>query len=140
MNTTPVIFNKIPKHFDSILILQFIDNKLVFVRNKKRKWELTGGKREPGETALQTVIRESYEESGAEIDPSSLKIIGYYRLSSGHTTLISTVDVLEFTDIPESSETVERIVSDKPLSPEMLSWQDNVYSDIFKKLNWGIYE
>ncbi len=137
MNNIPVIFNKIPDSFDSILILQFVDNNLVFVRNKKRKWELTGGKREPNETALETVVRESYEESGAKIDSSSMEIIGYYQLPSGHTTLISIVRVLEFDDIPETSETIDRVVSDKPLSSEMLSWQDNIYSDIFEKLNWG---
>ena len=137
MSNIPITFNKIPDRFDSILILQFVGKSLVFVRNKKRKWELTGGKREPNETALETIVRESYEESGAKIDSSSMEIIGYYQLSSGHTTLISTVKVLDFDDIPETSETVERVISDKPLSSEILSWQDNIYSDIFEKLIWG---
>ncbi|GKS82232.1 hypothetical protein LPAF129_19180 [Ligilactobacillus pabuli] len=83
---TPVFFDKMPADFDSALILQFVgENELVFVRNSKRKWELTGGKREPGENLTQNVVRESFEESGAIVDEESIQplvIINYLVVTS----------------------------------------------------------
>lgn len=137
---TPVFFDKMPADFDSALILQFVGkNELVFVRNSKRKWELTGGKREPGETLTQNVVRESFEESGAIVDEESIQPLGYYQLPSGHITVIVTTQVKEFKEIPPETEIVERQISAVPLAPELLSFHDNVYQDIFQHLGWGGY-
>lgn len=36
-----------------------------------------GGRREPGETMRQTAVREVYEETGFELDPESLRLLGF---------------------------------------------------------------
>lgn len=44
------------------------DGRFLMVRNRKRAWEMPGGKMEPGETPTQAVIREFLEETGYEIE------------------------------------------------------------------------
>lgn len=44
-------------------------------RNDSSKWGLPGGKVDPGETAMQAVIRETFEEVGFNMDPAFLKEI-----------------------------------------------------------------
>ncbi|EPD02902.1 Xanthosine triphosphate pyrophosphatase [Lacticaseibacillus paracasei subsp. paracasei Lpp70] len=59
-----VHFGLTHKKVDSVLIIQFFNAGIIWVHNSKRRWELTGGKLEPGETMVQAAVRESYEESG----------------------------------------------------------------------------
>lgn len=37
-------FDKKIKEYDSVLIVLFNKNEVLYVKNMKRKWELTGGK------------------------------------------------------------------------------------------------
>lgn len=59
-----------------VLIFAFYQGKLVLVRHNCRGWELPGGNREEGESVIQTVIMEMYEETGGELD--SIERIGQY--------------------------------------------------------------
>jgi len=43
-----------------------------------QRFMLPGGKREPGETAAQTAIRECAEELGLELDPDRLSVLGVF--------------------------------------------------------------
>lgn len=131
-----VIFDKVPNQYNSILIIQHFEGQVVYVKNKKRKWELTGGKKEEGESINETIVRESKEESGAIINEKSIKIIGYYELDDGHTTLISEVEVIRFNKIPSSSEIIERKLMHSPMVKEKLSFQDTIYDQIFRKIGW----
>jgi hypothetical protein len=86
--------------------------------------------KEDNETEFETAKREAFEEAGVDIH--NLQYVGYYRLASGHTTLIVTAEVEKFHEIPEEFETVERkFMSEFPLS---LSFYDAVYPWLVKNL------
>ncbi|MGZ3790528.1 MAG: NUDIX domain-containing protein [Bacteriovorax sp.] len=120
----------IPDCYKSVLVFIKENGKWLMVRNKFRSWEFPGGHKEQGENEFETAKREAYEEAGVDIQ--NLQYVGYYRLASGHTTLIITAEVEKFHEIPEEFETVERkFVSEFPLS---LSFNDAVYPWLVKNL------
>ncbi|WP_372010793.1 NUDIX domain-containing protein [Paenibacillus chitinolyticus] len=120
-----------------VLIFAFYKGKLVLVRHHCRGWELPGGNREEGESIIQTVIREMYEEAGGELE--SIERIGQYLIyEQGHLVFvkniyISKVSVLR--ELPNGFETDEvmllatipkqiEIMEDPAFSPYM---KDSVY-------------
>ena len=134
INHIKLQFNETVTKYDSVLIVLTYQGHLVFVKNKKRAWELTGGKVNHNETMNETAIREAYEESGAVINESDIDYLGYYILPNGHTTTITKAEVSYFKDIPKYSETTERILMKEPLDKNLLSFQDGLYEEIFKYL------
>lgn len=134
INHIKLQFNETVTKYDSVLIVLTYQGNLVFVKNKKRAWELTGGKVNHNETMNETAIREAYEESGAVINESDINYLGYYILPNGHTTTITKAEVSYFKDIPKYSETTERILMKEPLDKNLLSFQDGLYEEIFKYL------
>lgn len=112
-----------PDSHKSVLVFIKEGNTWLMVKNKFRNWEFPGGHKENDETAFETATREAYEEAGVEI--KNLKNFGFYRLLSGHTTLVVTAEVEKYHDIPVEFETEERKFVDK--LPEGLSFDDGVY-------------
>ena len=55
-------FDKKIKEYDSVLIVLFNKNEVLYVKNMKRKWELTGGKAEAEESLFETASREAFAE------------------------------------------------------------------------------
>ncbi|MGH3931020.1 MAG: NUDIX hydrolase, partial [Pseudonocardiaceae bacterium] len=48
----------------SLIAVRFGDSVLMMFDGWRQQWELPGGRREPGETARQTAVRELAEETG----------------------------------------------------------------------------
>ncbi|KRE82534.1 hypothetical protein ASG89_14885 [Paenibacillus sp. Soil766] len=120
-----------------VLIFAFYQGKLVLVRHNCRGWELPGGSREEGESVIQTVIREMYEEAGGEL--ASIERIGQYliyeknRLAFVKNIYISKVSSLralpggfETNDVMllDAVPTQQAIMNDLTFSPLM---KDNVF-------------
>ena len=76
-------------------------DKWVFCRHQERStWELPGGHREPGESALDAARRELHEETGAE--EFTLHVVGVYKLQDYGLLTFANIDKLG--DIPVGSE------------------------------------
>ncbi|WP_410664642.1 NUDIX hydrolase [Amycolatopsis sp. lyj-84] len=64
---------------DKIAWLHLVDGKVLCARSRgKSLFYLPGGKREPGETDTETLVREIREELAVEIDPSSVEPAGTF--------------------------------------------------------------
>lgn len=123
-----------------VLIFAFYQGQLVLVRHKDRGWELPGGTREEGESVIQTVMREMYEEAGGELD--SIERIGQYliyeknRLVFVKNIYISKVSMLS--ELPAGFETNGVILLDAvPKQQEIMNdptfsslLKDNVYATV----------
>ncbi|PQP89116.1 NUDIX domain-containing protein [Paenibacillus sp. AR247] len=64
---------------DKVAWIQIQDGRVLSARSKgKDTYYLPGGKREPGETDEQTLIREIREELTVAIDPETLAFVGTF--------------------------------------------------------------
>jgi 8-oxo-dGTP diphosphatase len=73
---------------DKIAWLHLHDGQLLSTRSRgKDRYYLPGGKREPGETDAQTLLREIQEELTVVLDPASLAYAGTFEAPAhGHPT------------------------------------------------------
>ncbi|TGE14292.1 NUDIX hydrolase [Hymenobacter elongatus] len=76
------------KIIDKVAWLHLHEGKLLSTRSRgKDRYYIPGGKREPGETDAQTLIREIREELTVELDPASLTYIDTFEAQAhGHAT------------------------------------------------------
>lgn len=83
-----------------MLIIREGDGKVLLVRsNKDGRWGMPFGKGEPGESALQTAIREAREETGIEVTHARVIYENPLRDGMAATTFLA----LEYTGEPKSS-------------------------------------
>ena len=123
----------------------------IFSRHKARAtWEMPGGKRTAGETLLEAMRRELWEETGAteaEITPAFV----YSVIKDGVTTygIVFFANVLNFGPLPGEYEMAEICFTDR--LPEQLTWpeiQPKLFSWIQGWLNmqsngnelWDVYD
>jgi len=67
------------ERIDKLAWIEIKDNRILLTRSYgKDKFYIPGGKREPGETDPQALIREIGEELSVAIDPGSLAFIGIF--------------------------------------------------------------
>lgn len=125
-------YNQCPESYQYVLVILYYKDKFVFVKNKKRKWEFPGGKKEAGETILDVAKREAWEEAGAVIE--NIQVVGYYKLPNHENVIVSAAEVLYFEDIPAFSETTEVRLSTTLPSEEELSFTDGIYPSIFSHI------
>ena len=69
-----------PQNIDKVAWIYILNRKLLGARSKgKIPFYVPGGKREAGETDLETLVREIIEELSIEIDPSSATFAGEFQ-------------------------------------------------------------
>lgn len=106
-----------------VLIFAFYNTRLLFTHHKQRGWELPGGICKTDEWPIEAAIRETYEETGAEL--GSLKTIGQYIMNSPNqpqqTKTIFVAEILKIHPLPSGFETDAIQLRDPPTSEEILA-------------------
>ncbi|GGN59126.1 DNA mismatch repair protein MutT [Actinoplanes lobatus] len=71
---------------DKIAWIHLVDGRVLSTRSRGRDvYYLPGGKRDPGETDMDTLIREIREELSVTIDPATARHLGTFRAQAhGH--------------------------------------------------------
>ncbi|MBX3713628.1 MAG: DUF4031 domain-containing protein [Lysobacter sp.] len=63
----------------AVLIREAGGRYLVGFSRRRQEWSAPGGWREPGETPVETAVRETREETGIVLDPGTLRPVAYER-------------------------------------------------------------
>ncbi|MEV4077457.1 NUDIX hydrolase [Nonomuraea fuscirosea] len=100
---------------DKIAWIELDHGKILSTRSRgKNAYYLPGGKREPGETDLDTLVREIDEELSIAIIPATATHIGTYRAQAhGHAegvTVQMTCYTADHHGVPTPSSEIEEIV------------------------------
>jgi 8-oxo-dGTP pyrophosphatase MutT (NUDIX family) len=99
---------------DKIAWLHLVDGRILSTRSRgKEVYYLPGGKREPGETDAQTLVREVREELAVEIAPPTIEPAGVFEAqadgkASGEVVRM-TCFTASFTGTPVASSEIEEI-------------------------------
>lgn len=99
---------------DKVAWIHVADGRVLAARSRgKDKFYLPGGKREPGETDAETLIREIREELAVEIEPSTIEPAGTFE-GQAHgkaagTVVRTTAYSAEYRGTPRASSEIEEI-------------------------------
>lgn len=137
----PELFSGSPDH---VLVVPIYQGKLLFTCHRERGWELPGGKIEPGETARQATIRETWEETGAKI--VNPRQIGEYRAEKDGRSIfnkaIYLATVVSIGERPAGFETNGARLFDFDVNPHQPHFspymQDLVFALIQQRLSTEI--
>ncbi|MET8996185.1 NUDIX domain-containing protein [Amycolatopsis sp. NPDC004169] len=99
---------------DKIAWIHVADGRILAARSRgKDKFYLPGGKREPGETDAETLVREIREELGVEISVESIAPAGTFEgQAHGHaegTIVRTTAYSAEYRGTPQACAEIEEI-------------------------------
>jgi 8-oxo-dGTP diphosphatase len=99
---------------DKIAWLHLADSRVLAARSRgEDTFSLPGGKREPGETDAETLVREIREELAVEITPSTIEPAGTFE-GQAHgraegTLVRTTAYTAQFRGTPRASSEIEEI-------------------------------
>lgn len=122
----------LPEGYDSVVCLTYLEGRPLMVRNRRRAWEFPGGHREAGEDLYATARREVHEEAGATL--GEVRVMGYYVLSGGHTTVVTHAQVKALEPLSGEFETVDVRAFDRLPPDRELSWSDGLYAHLIRVL------
>ncbi|MBB5852898.1 NUDIX domain-containing protein [Amycolatopsis umgeniensis] len=99
---------------DKIAWLHLVDGRVLCARSRgKSLFYLPGGKREPGETDTETLVREIREELAVEIAPASARPAGTFEAQAdGHAQDVlvrTTAYTAEYTGTLTASSEIDEI-------------------------------
>ncbi|WP_372663290.1 NUDIX hydrolase [Amycolatopsis kentuckyensis] len=99
---------------DKVAWIEVSDGRVLAARSRgKDRFYLPGGKREPGETDAETLVREIREELDVEISPSTITPAGTFEGQAhgkAEGTLVRTAAyTAEYTGTPRASSEIEEI-------------------------------
>jgi 8-oxo-dGTP diphosphatase len=99
---------------DKVAWIEVSDGRVLAARSRgKDKFYLPGGKREPGETDTETLVREIREELDVEITPSTIAPAGEFEgQAHGHATgtlVRTTAYTAEYRGTLRASSEIEEI-------------------------------
>lgn len=99
---------------DKIAWIHVVDGRILAARSRgKDKFYLPGGKREPGESDAETLVREIREELGVEIVAESITPAGTFEgQAHGHaegTLVRTTAYSAEYRGTPQACAEIEEI-------------------------------
>lgn len=120
-----------------ILLFPWYKGKLLLAKHVVRGWEVPGGTIEPGEMPIQAAIRETFEETGAELE--AIEWIGQYQITGQRDELlVKSVYIARVScmhPLPPEFETEAIRLCEEPPTPEQVR-VDNSYSPIMQD---GVY-
>ena len=99
---------------DKVAWIHVVDGRVLAARSRgKDKFYLPGGKREPGETDAETLVREIREELDVEIEPSTIEPAGEFE-GQAHgkaegTMVRTTAYSADYRGTPRASSEIEEI-------------------------------
>ncbi|GAA3157659.1 MULTISPECIES: NUDIX hydrolase [Nonomuraea] len=101
--------------FDKVAWIHLEDGKILSTRSRgKNVYYLPGGKREPGETDMDTLVREIDEELAVTIDPTTATHLGTFQAQAHDHADGVAVRMICYTaghhGIPTASSEIEEVV------------------------------
>ncbi len=103
------------KTIDKVALIHIEGRKVLFTLSKgKNLYYSPGGKREPGESDEQTLVREIKEELSVDIDPKTMKFCGTFAAQADKkpegTVAKITCYTARFRGEPKPSSEIEKLV------------------------------
>ncbi|MFC4766133.1 NUDIX domain-containing protein [Effusibacillus consociatus] len=115
-----------------VLVIPFYQGKLLLTKHRTRGWEVPGGTIEVNELPVLAAIRETFEETGGEID--AIEWIGQYVITEERKTMIKSIyiaRVARLHPLPADFETEDVRICDQSPSPDEIR-NDATYSPILR--------
>lgn len=99
---------------DKVALLHLVDGRILSTRSRgKDTYYLPGGKRDGGETDVQTLVREVWEELAVRVAPESAERVGVFEAQAhGHAAGVvvrMTCYRAQFVGVPVASSEIEEV-------------------------------
>ena len=120
------------KEIDKIAFIEIQEGKILSTKSKgKTTYYIPGGKREPGESDEQTLIREISEELSVDVTPHTAEYIGTFSAQSDGEkegiTVIMTCYKAKYTGVLKARSEIEELT--------WLNYSDlDIISEVDKKI------